>query len=103
MEEFADTTPNEAVGVEKILFHGERRIPPLQIARPIVRDPMAKDQILGAGRRSNGIRLNELDFRYRTRERTRRVHVHGLPAQLLQRHGLHCRDRVQPRLVIRQD
>ena len=70
---------------------------------------MAKDQILSAGRRTNGIRLDELDLRYRARERARRMQcdVRGLSAQLRRRqsrrHGLHRRDRVRPRLLMRQD
>jgi len=91
VQQFADTPRHEAIGVEKILFHGERGITSLQIAGPIVRDAMAKDQILSAGRRTNGIRLDELDLPDRARERARRVRrdVHGLPAQLLKRQGRH--------------
>src|SRR5207302_10625133 len=109
VQEFADMTWHEAVGVQIVLFRGERGITSLQIADPIFRDAMAKNQILSASRRSNGIRLDELDLRYRARKRAWRMqcHVRGLSAQLLQRqsrrHGLHRRDRVRFGLVIRHD
>src|ERR1043166_6869186 len=63
---------HEAVGVQIVLFRGERGITPLQIANPILRDAMAENQILSARRRANRIRLNELDLRYRARKRARR-------------------------------
>ena len=52
-------TRQEAIVDEEILFQRQARIASLQIAGPIGGDPVAQDQILGARRRPDRVRLHE--------------------------------------------
>ena len=59
MEKLPGRDRHEAVGVEVVLFEMEGAIVPVEVTGAVVSDPMTKDQVLSAGRRSNGVGLNE--------------------------------------------
>ena len=62
---------HDAVGVEEILLQPQPGELALQVAVAIIRDAMAQDQVLRAGRRADRIGLDEAERRHRAPERCR--------------------------------
>jgi hypothetical protein len=54
-------TRHEAVGIEIILFQLEGSKAPFQVPCPVVADPVAKDEVLRAGGRTDGVGLDKAE------------------------------------------
>lgn len=59
MHQFPDAAREVAVGVKVVFFNTQGAVTPVQVARMVVFDSMAKDQVLRPSGRANGIRLNK--------------------------------------------
>jgi hypothetical protein len=67
----------KAVVDQRVLFDRKLRIAPLQIAGPVIGDPMAQDQVLRARRRADRVGLHEAQPANRAHQRGRRAQCEG--------------------------
>ena len=89
MHQAEDTVGDEAVVDEEVLVDVESRVLALEIARAVVRDPVAEHQILRTSRGANGVRLHEAERIERVRQGClgKETPRDGVSAQLVDGHS----------------